>query len=331
MQIYKITNRLNSKIYIGKDTTSNPNYYGSGAILNHAIKKYGIENFTKEIIDTAETKADLAEKEKYWISFCNSTDKEIGYNISRGGDGGDTISNNPNRDTISKKLSENSPTKGKTYEEAYGAEKALEYRKKLSESHKYRNPRAKKEKPAKVDQRKIRWKAHHESKKKNTNFIFENILGKIRKTGVISNLEEIDDLKKNRYKLGISNVKDFYEKFHEFGEEIMEYYNTKEYNTRSKVHSGRPLEEHAKEKIRLKLREKFINDLNNLIETIEKNSINLLEDYFDKKDCNSIRKRFLKNPLADKIPEKYRIIMSLLPERKKPNITKDGKNLGKLN
>ena len=73
------------------------------------------ENFTKEIIDTAEAKADLAEKEKYWISFYNSTDKEIGYNISKGGDGGDTISNNPNRDIITKKLSETSPTKGICY------------------------------------------------------------------------------------------------------------------------------------------------------------------------------------------------------------------------
>ena len=134
MQIYKIINCLNSKIYIGKDTSSDPNYYGSGVIINRAIKKYGIENFTKEIIDTAEAKADLAEKEKYWISFYNSMDKEIGYNISKGGDGGDTISNNPNRDIIVKKLSETSPTKGKTYEEAYGSEKALLYKKRLSKN-----------------------------------------------------------------------------------------------------------------------------------------------------------------------------------------------------
>ena len=73
-------------------------------------------------------------------------DKEIGYNISKGGDGGDTISNNPNRDIIVKKLSETSPTKGKTYEEAYGSEKALLYKKRLSESNKYRSPRPKKEK-----------------------------------------------------------------------------------------------------------------------------------------------------------------------------------------
>jgi hypothetical protein len=106
MQIYKIINCLNSKIYIGKDTSSDPNYYGSGVIINRAIKKYGIENFTKEIIDTAEAKADLAEKEKYWISFYNSTDKEIGYNIGEKSSGGDNFTYNPNKENIREHLSD---------------------------------------------------------------------------------------------------------------------------------------------------------------------------------------------------------------------------------
>lgn len=135
MEIYKITNILNSKIYIGKDTKSNPNYHGSGAIIKKAIEKYGIQNFTKEVIDKAETKEELSEKEKYWILHFNSTDKNIGYNISNGGDGGDTISNNPNKKIIKEKVSKSSFTKGKTYEEAYGLEKALEYKRKLSQNH----------------------------------------------------------------------------------------------------------------------------------------------------------------------------------------------------
>ncbi len=51
MEIYKITNNINKKIYIGKDITCNPNYFGSGVFIKKAITKYGRENFTKEIID----------------------------------------------------------------------------------------------------------------------------------------------------------------------------------------------------------------------------------------------------------------------------------------
>ena len=60
MEIYKITNLINSKIYIGKDTTSDPNYYGSGILIRKSIQKYGIENFLKEVIDTAENNSDLS-------------------------------------------------------------------------------------------------------------------------------------------------------------------------------------------------------------------------------------------------------------------------------
>lgn len=135
MEIYKITNLINKKIYIGKDTTSDPNYFGSGLLINRAFKKYGKKNFIKEIIDTTDDYDELSKKEIYWISQYNSTDREIGYNISPGGDGGNTLSNHPELDLIREKISKNNPITGKTYEEAFGEEKAKEYKEKLSKSN----------------------------------------------------------------------------------------------------------------------------------------------------------------------------------------------------
>lgn len=54
MIVYKTTNLINNKIYIGKDTHDNPKYLGSGIVLKRAIKKYGKLNFLKETIEIKE-------------------------------------------------------------------------------------------------------------------------------------------------------------------------------------------------------------------------------------------------------------------------------------
>lgn len=84
MQIYKTTNLINGKIYIGQDSNNNPNYYGSGININRSILKYGKENFKKEILEEGIKKQkELNFLEEFWIEFFNSTNNKIGYNISK--------------------------------------------------------------------------------------------------------------------------------------------------------------------------------------------------------------------------------------------------------
>lgn len=86
MIVYKTTNLINGKFYIGQDSKNNPNYLGSGTLLKRAIKTYGRKNFIKEIIEICETKEQLNEREIFWI---NETNARIeGYNIAEGGRGG---------------------------------------------------------------------------------------------------------------------------------------------------------------------------------------------------------------------------------------------------
>jgi group I intron endonuclease len=89
MYIYLITNKINNKKYIGKceKLPNKTNYYfGSGIAIKSAIKKYGKENFTKEILEENLTKENICEREIYWIKELN-THSEIGYNLTDGGDG----------------------------------------------------------------------------------------------------------------------------------------------------------------------------------------------------------------------------------------------------
>ena len=94
--IYKITNKLNNKVYIGQ-TIQKPierfyqhcakkcDKYILNMVIHKAIFKYGKDNFTFEVIEEV-PKQQLNEREEYWIKYYNSyTD---GYNSTKGGQKG---------------------------------------------------------------------------------------------------------------------------------------------------------------------------------------------------------------------------------------------------
>ena len=103
--IYKTTNVINGKIYIGKSKLNDSSYLGSGMILKQAIEKYGHQSFTKEILEECPNSR-MDDREKYWIDKYESQNRNIGYNIADGGTGGDTTTNHPNKDLIVAKRSQ---------------------------------------------------------------------------------------------------------------------------------------------------------------------------------------------------------------------------------
>ena len=90
--VYKITNQLNQKFYIGVHKTNDPydSYMGSGIAIKNAIKKHGVESFTKEILLITESKDEAYAKER---ELTVDYDKSSNYNMKLGGVGGFTKEN----------------------------------------------------------------------------------------------------------------------------------------------------------------------------------------------------------------------------------------------
>lgn len=88
MQIYLTKNIVNNKMYIGKDSKSDPKYLGSGTILKQAIKKYGKDNFEKIILkDNINNEIELNNWEDFYITFFNAVSSKQFYNLIPGGQG----------------------------------------------------------------------------------------------------------------------------------------------------------------------------------------------------------------------------------------------------
>ena len=85
--IYKVTNTMDGKIYVGqhKSSSTDDNYLGSGKLIKRAVRKYGKNHFTKEILMVCDSKEELDYWEVELIEQLKTQDHTIGYNIAQGG------------------------------------------------------------------------------------------------------------------------------------------------------------------------------------------------------------------------------------------------------
>ena len=95
--VYKTTNIVNNKIYVGLHSTDNiqDRYLGSGWVLKDAIKKYGRDKFVKEILYVFHTREEARIKEAEIVDeeFCKRLDT---YNLTIGGMGVENQTGNKN-------------------------------------------------------------------------------------------------------------------------------------------------------------------------------------------------------------------------------------------
>jgi group I intron endonuclease len=127
MRIYKITNKLNGKIYVGQTHTSLAkrfqrhcwaSEYKKNMPICLAIKKYGKDNFDIEEIEVCLNQCHLNEREKYWVSYFHCFSPK-GYNL-RAGNGRGAM---------------NQSTKEKISQALIGIRRSLQTKQKLSKSH----------------------------------------------------------------------------------------------------------------------------------------------------------------------------------------------------
>lgn len=129
--VYKTTNRVNGKFYIGVHNGSDPHYLGSGTILKRAFNVHGRDNFSREILHEGLTRDEAYKIESQLVTMDQVNDPNC-YNLKEGGCGG------TQPDHILKKMSD---VKKKMYQKPedhprFGMKNSDETRRKISEGNK---------------------------------------------------------------------------------------------------------------------------------------------------------------------------------------------------
>jgi group I intron endonuclease len=204
MIIYKITNNINNKMYIGQTIRPLLKRFkehkkrANCSALYEALKKYGEENFTIELIENVESINLLNEREQHWITFYNTLSPN-GYNLTSGGNNG-RVSSEETKQKLSNFM------KGKVGKDhpGYGHKVTEEHKKLLSDQMKNRiildETKKKMSESAKGNQKQLGKKRSEETKLKMSQkkkglpfFKKRKPVTAISKTGEFFNFDSVDN------------------------------------------------------------------------------------------------------------------------------------------
>ena len=140
--VYQIINLINHKRYIGytsktvhqryevhKKSSKNPKW--AHLKLYRAFNKYGLDNFKIETIAQDLSKSRILELEEFLIDECSTMEDSLGYNMCRGGQGGD-IKSKEQKEKLRQRFKESNPIHAILQDE----EKTLEWKRRVSEGTK---------------------------------------------------------------------------------------------------------------------------------------------------------------------------------------------------
>ena len=135
--LYKITNKINQKYYLGVHSTNNMDdgYMGSGKYIKRSIEKHGLENHVKEVLNYFEDRGELMEAEKRIVSIELIKSDTLCMNMKVGGEGG--CMSGEDAPMFGKNHSKE--VRRKMSESAKGRNHSIESRQKISESTKGKN------------------------------------------------------------------------------------------------------------------------------------------------------------------------------------------------
>jgi len=190
--IYCVTNLVNGKKYIGQTIRTLElrkkqhliTYEKSSLPFHRALLKYGVENFSWNIIDTSSSKNELNEKEKYWIKKLESyASTQQGYNVHEGGKGGNTFKwmTKDNYDLMIEKLRKINI--GNDILQKWYLSASDEEKKEMIEKAKRANSNKSKEEKDKIIKKRVsKWKETWNNKSDN-----EKLLLRQRKSTIMNN------------------------------------------------------------------------------------------------------------------------------------------------